>query len=395
MRRRTINNNADQEFDRLRVELRTFTRQRSADQLTELLKHGCYVYGAGAFGRRVAHLIRSNGYICRGFIDLRASRTYSAIDGFPIFHPRTITPSKAAGSCFVLGLHNHYIDVTSILDFARRLPFRALICNSDIPDLLGPTADNFWLTKRSFILSNLRHLQHVSRILNDRQSLDVFFAIIRFRIFGDYRFHPTVDLEHQYLPIDLPQFGRPIVFVDGGAFIGDTLTNLTSRGLHVSQCFAFEPDPENFAKLVTNTQKLGVPSSLFPCGLSEKTEEAIFEGSEGLSSHIATADNRKSAKRILCVALDDVIAGIHPDFIKLDIEGAELAALNGMRRVLAAGTTRLAVSGYHRPEDLWAVPTRLAELLPNSSIHLRQHGYNGFDSVFYAIPRGKTRRICN
>jgi hypothetical protein len=57
-----------------------------------------------------------------------------------------------------------------------------------------------------------------------------------------------------------------------------------------------------------------------------------------------------------------------------------------MKQTLARSRPRLAMSIYHKPEDLWELPFKVRELLPDAKLHVRQHGFNGFDTVLYAIP---------
>jgi hypothetical protein len=74
------------------------------------------------------------------------------------------------------------------------------------------------------------------------------------------------------------------------------------------------------------------------------------------------------------------------DLIKLDIEGAEAPALGGARRTLARSKPVLALSAYHRPEDLWALPDLVSDLCDGYRLYLRQHACNSFDLVLYAVP---------
>jgi hypothetical protein len=79
--------------------------------------------------------------------------------------------------------------------------------------------------------------------------------------------------------------------------------------------------------------------------------------------------------------------GVRPDYIKLDVEGSELAALYGMRKTIASCEPHLAVSLYHRPDDLWVLVRTLVELAPYADLTIRQHSLNAFDTVLYAKPR--------
>ena len=79
--------------------------------------------------------------------------------------------------------------------------------------------------------------------------------------------------------------------------------------------------------------------------------------------------------------------GLRPDFVKMDIEGGEMAALKGMSRTLEACHPRLAIAVYHKPEDLWNIPHWVAGYYDR--LYFRQHAPNGFETVLYAFPETK------
>jgi hypothetical protein len=94
---------------------------------------------------------------------------------------------------------------------------------------------------------------------------------------------------------------------------------------------------------------------------------------------------------VTAVALDDVLVGWHPTFIKMDIEGSEVEALAGARRVILENRPSLAICVYHRPDHLWRIPlllSRSADMI-GYRYYLRAHGFNGFDTVLYASPESR------
>jgi hypothetical protein len=84
----------------------------------------------------------------------------------------------------------------------------------------------------------------------------------------------------------------------------------------------------------------------------------------------------------------DVVKANSIDFVKLDIEGFEAQAIEGMLNILAAHTPRVAVAIYHKPSDLWEIPMQLKRHFPNARFAIRQHGHNGYDTVLYADLEG-------
>jgi hypothetical protein len=87
-----------------------------------------------------------------------------------------------------------------------------------------------------------------------------------------------------------------------------------------------------------------------------------------------------------CVAIDDVVTGPLPTFVKMDIEGAESAALAGSARVIREGRPLLAVAAYHMQADLWELPRLIHEMMPDGRMFLRPHAGEGFETVLYAMP---------
>ncbi len=379
---------ASSDYNRLPVDfwerLTRRAKERSKDYLIDQMSSGVWIYGAGNYGMRIASLLEDKSLPLLGFIDRHADRV-KEIRGVPVIDPSAFTPSMAEGRCFLLGIMNPGVDADDILPFAEMLPFRSLLWCADLPEALGPEANNFWLSSRTFLFDNLGPIKKVISSLSDQKSVDVFIALLLNRVTGRRSDHPGHDLRTQYLPPDLPGFDHPIVFVDGGAYSGDTGTMLQELGVKLKGWIAFEPDPINFDKLARTIRKSGIPATLFPCGLAEHLCQARFDAALGVGSRVSL-DNQHGTSLIQCVALDDVLQNVAPDFIKLDVEGAEIAALRGMTRTAAKYRPRLAISGYHRPQDLWEIPLKLLELLPNARLHVRQHGSNGFETVFYAIP---------
>jgi hypothetical protein len=71
----------------------------------------------------------------------------------------------------------------------------------------------------------------------------------------------------------------------------------------------------------------------------------------------------------------------------MDIEGAELAAMQGAEKVLVRNLPHLAISVYHKPEDLWELGLYLHSICPKKyNYFLRNYGHQTFDTLLYAIP---------
>ena len=70
----------------------------------------------------------------------------------------------------------------------------------------------------------------------------------------------------------------------------------------------------------------------------------------------------------------------------MNIEGAEIEALKGGRNLIGEYAPKLAISGYHRPTDLWQLPRLIMELNCAYRLYVRQQDGGIIESVIYAVP---------
>ena len=72
-----------------------------------------------------------------------------------------------------------------------------------------------------------------------------------------------------------------------------------------------------------------------------------------------------------CSTLDELLASYMPTFIKMDIEGAEIDAIMGARKVIGKGSPILAICMYHKQEHLWKIPLLLRALSDQYKFYFR------------------------
>jgi FkbM family methyltransferase len=383
----TMQARADAAVDAFAAELSAMTAERPPQAIRASLAKGCWIYGGGEYGQLVCGELKAAGYPVLGFIDRRGGADFGTLLGLPVRHPDELTADQARGRALVGGVVNPTSGTGELRPYAESLPFDDFVAGADLPDALGPKVNTFWQGSRGFLLDHAQAMKAAWGKLGDIESLDAALGIVRYRIGGESSAHPPVDAEHMYLPVEFPGFDGPITFVDGGAFIGDTCAFMLEHGVEIGRYVAFEPDETNLKRLTAFVAKAPIAeATLMPCGLSDALRDLHFAGAKGPSSRI-TADAPAAATAttvIRCVALDETLPGLKPDFIKLDIEGAEMAALKGMRRTLETARPRLAVCLYHRPQDIWEIPAFVADVY--GEVFIRQHGVFGWDTVLYAFP---------
>jgi hypothetical protein len=72
------------------------------------------------------------------------------------------------------------------------------------------------------------------------------------------------------------------------------------------------------------------------------------------------------------------------DFIKMDIEGGELSALLGAAQTIKRFHPTLAISGYHKVEDMIMLPALIRGLDPGYRLYLEHYTIHQEETVIFA-----------
>jgi len=220
------------------------------------------------------------------------------------------------------------------------------------------------------------------RLLADRPSRNAFVDFLNVRISGKPLF-AGVAAGPQYF-CDILPLERNEIFVDCGAYDGDTLFCFLDRtGGFYDRIYAFEPDPNNCRRLERNIAQRGLEKiEVLQKGVWNEKKTLAFSSPVSTASRIA----QDGSWSIEVDSIDNILGDSKATIIKMDIEGAELTALNGARSVIAREKPKLAISVYHKAEDLVTIPFFLSGLLPKHNFYLRRHSCFSLETVLYAVP---------
>lgn len=178
------------------------------------------------------------------------------------------------------------------------------------------------------------------------------------------------------------------VCVDAGACFGDTaITFAAATGAPVH---AFELQPDFHDICVRSAQENGMSDlvQVNPFGLWDKTQN--------IGTLAATGKRNSPGFSVLgqeqslpLMRLDDYVQqrSINRiDFIKMDIEGAELPALQGAVATIGRFRPKLAICLYHKMEDYITIPQFLQAHFPFYKFHLGHYSIHAEETVLYARP---------
>lgn len=169
------------------------------------------------------------------------------------------------------------------------------------------------------------------------------------------------------------------IYVDCGAYDGDSVIEFLNyvNGKY-KKIIAFEPDKSNFKKL--QNVAIGLHDvEAYPFATGNENAQISFAEEGGINSQISETGSNK----VQMIKLDDLIKD-EITLVKLDVEGAEMDTLRGCEKLIKRYRPKLAVSLYHRIDDLINIPTYLKEIVPEYKFKLRQHSGALYDTVLYA-----------
>ena len=328
-----------------------------------------FVMGTNYIASQISASIKIDGFIN----DFSAERIFSDL---PIYRleeipENALVVSSAIGKPFLIKKTLDNKNIRSLDYFAFQKNFK----NKILPV-------KFWEQFREDFNENFNQYEWVFNLFEDQKSRDIFQKIINFRLTQNLDlmsgFTDTQDRQYFEDFLNLKQAGES--FIDVGSFDGFTSLDFIKRCPQYSSVHIFEPEPSNLELIKS---KLSANKNIYyhDFGLSDK-EEVVNFISNGSSSRISTeGDLQVKLKK-----LDDQFSKPFT-FLKMDIEGGELKALQGAKKLIAQFKPRLAISVYHRFSDFWVIPKEILSLSVDYKIYLRHYTEGVDETVMFFVPR--------
>ena len=334
------------------------------------------LYGMGNGGDKILEVCRKKGIPISGVF---------ASDGFvkkgKRFHGMPITDYATAvekfGDFTVLLCFATTLDgvLANILKIATERP----LCIPDVP-VAGET-----LFDGAFYQEHRAQFKNARAVFADERSRAVFDCIIESKLTG--KLQPLMQ-EISTADDDFNEILHPDrykICADLGGYTGDTVKDLLRRCPNIQKIVSVEPDPKTFSKLEKNC--IGLPVLPVHGAAWEKEEPLFFTVSGNRGSGIGAIGKKQT--EVPGVTVDRLFEDCQADYLKYDVEGAELSALKGSEKIIRRDRPELLVSCYHRPEDLFLLPLYFKERYPFYRLYLRRHkGVPAWDINLYAVNGG-------
>lgn len=349
-----------------------------AKEKLELIKEQKYIvlFGAGLSGITILNYLRENGVEPTAFCDNNPAKENCNLNGLKVINISKLKESYK--DAYIIISCDAYREVMSqLLDekFCKEK-----ICYFDPNWIRQPEGE------KDYILNHIYDFEESYYLLEDEKSKDVFVALLNYRMTHDLKYIEKIADENMYFDSELIQFKPDEVFLDVGAYTGDTLQEFVEAcDRQYGRVICLEPNEINVKALehVIKENKLD-NIDIYSVGASDKKQILTFNA----ESNVATRISKEGTEHIECNTIDNICLSKYNsiDFIKMDIEGSEYYALMGGAKTIRKYRPKLAICVYHKKDDFFKLPLLIKQLYPGYKLYFRQYELSAEETVCYAIP---------
>lgn len=334
-------------------------------------KRPIFIYGMGDGALKIMKVFEKYGISAAGFF---ASDEFVRGHSFSghLVHKLSEIENQVNDFIIVLAFAAGY---ESLYEKIKELAKRHTLYAPDVP-----VAGNGLFTY-DYCLEHEEEISQVYDMLADDVSRKTFADVINFKISGKIEYLDRCTTEKSEVYTDIIKPSADEIYIDLGAYNGDTVQEFISCAGGYRQIFAVEPDRKNFKKLRKNTENLE-NISLFNAAAWNNSNSVKFSSKHGRQSSV---DN--DGELLQSLSVDDLMKTYNfiPTVIKMDIEGAEAEALKGAETAIRKFSPSLMISIYHRNEDIFKLPLIIRNLNPDYKFFIRHQLY---------IPAWETNLYC-
>lgn len=180
------------------------------------------------------------------------------------------------------------------------------------------------------------------------------------------------------------------IVIDAGGCFGDTALYFAHKAGASGKVFSFEFMPDNikvFKQNLALNPSLASRVEIVPNPLWSSSAERLYVEGAGTGAHITSTPKNSSSLQVDTMSIDNLVKskGLNQvDFIKMDIEGAELAALKGAIETISTYKPKLAICVYHQLADFWEIAQWIDSLGLDYQFYLRHFTIHSEETVLFA-----------
>ncbi|WP_428026154.1 FkbM family methyltransferase [Arcobacter sp.] len=326
------------------------------------------IFGAGDFGRKVCTKLQSLDYEVECFFDNNHDLDNNIINNLKVFSSKKLSNN----------ISNLIIASTWYPEIVKKLKEENIFKGNII--IIDPWFDIFNMNPS---IDDLIKLNNFYLKLNDEESKNTLINVIESRV----TFNSIIESPYSQYFNQNVQIEEADVFIDGGAYNGDTVFEV-GKNLSNLEIHCFEPEDKNYEELIKNCKESKNKIKINKFGLWKEDSILRFSSSEKACS-LGARIELDGDVIINTTSIDKYCNenNVKPNFIKLDVEGAEKEAIFGAKEIIKKYKPKLAIAVYHKYDDLWNIPSYLHEICSSYTFYLGHHSDRWYETILYAVEK--------
>jgi FkbM family methyltransferase len=374
-------NDFNEEWTKIEKRYMTKEHVRNLEALKKkLLNRPIVLFGVGFFGALVSRGFADHGLEVACFCDSKKTG---------------VEPESGLAIISTEQLRNEFSDSNVVLSVAaphtQRVILRQLLGYEFPRDRVFTFDTAFRFLEKSRVeithmtieqfRNHLDGYESAYRLFNDDLSKKIILDRMKSYLFSDPMSYSKTNTI--YFPTEFSLMENEI-FIDAGLYTGNTSEEfIRQTNGKYRRIVGFDIDGQNIELARKNLNKY--PSITI---IQKGLWSSAMDKKACLGNLAGSSINEDGKELASLVSLDEFFSEMNisewPTFIKMDIEGAEKAALIGGKNMIKKTHPKMAICAYHKPEDIYELPKLILDCNPDYKLVLRHYSPYTWDTVLYA-----------
>jgi FkbM family methyltransferase len=344
------------------------------------------MYGFGFLAARFIKDILEAGIKVEAIFDSNEKYHNTSVVGIPVLSPERIVDYNRDMNVFITNARFKY----TLTEMFRKLGFNTIYYSLEPEMTCIEALINQKNQSAEIIHQNTDKISEARKLFFEERSIGIFDAVLDAWGNGNWKRLEATSTKEIVYPRDIFKQASHLVFAECGAYEGEGVYGFINEVKNqYDYIYAFEPSELEYTIASRQFEFDGIKNIETHClAISDKDGTVYFDDN---NSQMGATISQNGKVEVKSTTLDTFFAQSGrkmPTIIRMDIEGAEISALHGMKVIIKNHMPNLAISAYHRLEHYWEVPLTIAELSDNHGYEFfMRHHMCCYDTVCLARPK--------
>ncbi len=233
-----------------------------------------------------------------------------------------------------------------------------------------------------YFRSNSVRFENVYNMLSDDLSRKTFLHTLSYKLTGKIQYLIDCETTKNEIFKLLGDIISNYNYIDVGAYTGDTVEEYTNQFGKAMEIYSFEPSKKNYDKMAKRYEEKNIKSHMYNAAAWDCKEILYSAAKSGRAASLDSNDTNNRIDAIKAEKIDDLNIN-NIGYIKIDAEGSDLKAIEGMRKIISNNLPVMKIAAYHKNDDYFTIPEKIYTINKKFRLYMRHLKYvPGWDTDF-------------